>query len=101
MLNQARIYICQHRMALLPLPLMGGEVLAELNAELVRGTADQVANGKVSRFVSYENELPSIGRFGLCLIILRNSASPRHDGPWFIRDNGMEWRCLVQRWQIP
>lgn len=65
------------------LTLMGGEVLAELDGELVRGTADQIANGKASRFVAYENELPSMGRFGLCLIILHNSASPRRDGPWF------------------
>ncbi len=71
------------------LPLMGGEILAEQNGELVRGLADQVANGKASTFVAYENELPMLGRFGLCLVVLSNSASPPRDGPWFIRDYGM------------
>lgn len=71
------------------LPLMGGEILAEYEGELRRGLADPVANGKLSRFVAYENEVPNLGRFGLCLIILHNSASPRRDGPWFIRDYGM------------
>jgi len=71
------------------LPPLGGQVIGCLDDELRRGTADEVANGKPCDAVAYENDVPGIGVYGLCLMILDNSASPDRRGPWFIRDYGM------------
>lgn len=71
------------------LPALGGRVIGCLGGELRRGTADAVANGNVCDAVAYENNVPGIGVYGLCLMILDNSASRDRRGPWFIRDYGM------------
>lgn len=71
------------------LPLLGGQILAGDGDAMQRGLADEVANGKTCDYVAYENELPGVGRFGLCLIVLENSAAQHRRGPWFIRDYGM------------
>jgi len=68
---------------------LGGQVIGCVSGELRRGTADEVANGKPCDAVAYENDVPGIGVFGICLMILDNSASPERRGPWFIRDYGM------------
>ena len=71
------------------LPPLGGQVIGCLGGELRRGTADQVANGKACDAVAYESDVPGIGVYGICLMILDNSASPDRRSPWFIRDYGM------------
>ena len=71
------------------LPLLGGQIIGGKDGELKRGLADEVASGKACDLVAYENELPALGRFGLCLMIRENTASANRQGPWFIRDYGM------------
>jgi len=71
------------------LPALGGRVIGCVGGELRRGKADEVANGKTCDAVAYENNVPGIGVFGICLMVLDNSASPDRRGPWFIRDYGM------------
>ena len=39
--------------------------------------------------MAYEAEPAGLGRFGVCLMILNDSAGDRRTGPWFIRDYGM------------
>ena len=71
------------------LPPFGGEIVAGLGGRTYRGVADDVASGKERDFVSYETEAANLGRFGICLMILNNTASENLTGPWFIRDYGM------------
>ena len=71
------------------LPPFGGGMVAGAGAELHRGLADEVAFGKEREFVAYEAEPPGLGRFGVCLLVLSNTASDRRTGPWFVRDYGM------------
>lgn len=71
------------------LPPLGGQILAASDGKLRRGLADEVASGKACDFVAYEADVAGLGRFGVCMTILANSASERRDGPWFIRDYGM------------
>ena len=71
------------------LPALGGRVIGCLDGELHRGTADEVANTMVCDAVAYENDVPGLGVYGVCLMILDNSASPDRCGPWFIRDYGL------------
>ena len=71
------------------LPALGGEILGIHDGQIERGIADEVANAKACDFVAYEAAPAGLGTFGACLIVLANSASPRRDGPWFIRDYGM------------
>jgi hypothetical protein len=71
------------------LPALGGQVIGCIDGEPRRGTADEVANQKACDAVAYENDVPGIGVFGICLMILDNSASADRRGPWFIRDYGM------------
>ena len=71
------------------LPPFGGEIVAGLGAEHYRGSADEVAFGKERDFVAYEAEAAGLGRFGVCLVVLNNTASDRRTGPWFVRDYGM------------
>ena len=56
---------------------------------LRRGLADEAAFGKERDFVAYEAEPAGLGRFGVCLLVLNNTASARRSGPWFVRDYGM------------
>ena len=71
------------------LPAMGGQILGGHGGEIRRGLADEVASGKVCDYVAYEAEQYELGRFGVCLSILTNSATDNRQGPWFIRDYGM------------
>lgn len=71
------------------LPPFGGQILAGWDGGLQRGTADEVVNGKPCDLVAYEAEPPGLWRFGLCLIVLANSAASDLAGPWFVRDYGM------------
>ncbi|MDD1650507.1 MAG: PmoA family protein [Methylococcaceae bacterium] len=71
------------------LPSLGGQVIGCVDGELCHGTADEVANAKVCDAVAYENDVPGLGVYGVCLMILDNSASPDRRGPWFIRDYGL------------
>ena len=71
------------------LPPFGGEMVAGTGAELQRGLASEVAFGKERDFVAYEAEPAGLGRFGVCLLVLNNTASARRTGPWFVRDYGM------------
>jgi hypothetical protein len=71
------------------LPPMGAQIVAGDGREMRRGLADEVATGKACDFVAYEAEPGGLGRFGLCLQVLDNSASPDRRGPWFLRDYGM------------
>ncbi|MFZ4397215.1 MAG: DUF6807 family protein [Kiritimatiellia bacterium] len=71
------------------LPALGGQVIGCLDGELRRGTADEVANTKACDAVAYENNVPGLGLYGVCLMILDNSASSDCRGPWFIRDYGL------------
>ena len=71
------------------LPALGGQVIGCDDGELRRGTADEVANQTACDAVAYENDVPGIGAFGICLMILENTISPDRRGPWFIRDYGM------------
>ncbi len=79
------------------LPAFGGRVIGCLDGEFHFGTADEVANQKVCDAVAYENDVPSLGVHGVCLIILENSASPDRRGPWFIRDYGLATVNATQR----
>jgi hypothetical protein len=71
------------------LPSLGGQIIGCLDGELHRGTADEVANDKACDAVAYENDVAGVGVYGLCLMILDNSASSDRRGPWFIRDYGL------------
>jgi len=71
------------------LPAFGGQVIGCVDGELGRGTADDVANTKACDAVAYENDVPGVGVFGICLMIRDNSAGSDRRGPWFIRDYGM------------
>ena len=71
------------------LPKLGGQIIGCLDGQLRRGLADEVANQKACDAVAYESNVPGIGVYGICLMILDNSASPDRHGPWFIRDYGM------------
>ena len=71
------------------LPPFGGEMVAGAGSELQRGLADEVAFGKERDFVAYEAEPAGLGRFGVCLLVLNNTASASRSGPWFVRDYGM------------
>jgi hypothetical protein len=71
------------------LPALGGRVIGIMDGELHRGKADEVANKQSCDAVAFENDVPGIGAFGICLMILDNSAGPDRRGPWFIRDYGM------------
>jgi len=71
------------------LPFMGGEILAGRGGEIERGRADDVVGGRSCDFVAYQADVPELGRFGVCLLVLANSASPERGGPWFVRDYGM------------
>lgn len=71
------------------LPFMGGELVAGEAGELFRGRADEVVAGQARDVVAYEVEAPGLGRFGVCLLVLDNTASPDRSGPWFVRDYGM------------
>ena len=71
------------------LPFMGGEILGGQGPTIRRGRADEVASGQPCDFVAYENDTPSLGRYGVCLLVLENTAASDHRGPWFIRDYGM------------
>ena len=39
--------------------------------------------------MAYEAQPAGLGRFGVCVQILSNSASDCRTGPWFIRDYGL------------
>ena len=71
------------------LPTLGGLVIGYRDGKWHRGLADEVANLKTCDAVAYENDVPGIGIYGICLLILENSADPGRQGPWFIRDYGM------------
>ncbi len=71
------------------LPPFGGEIVAGKGAEIYRGLADEVAFGKERDFVAYEADPAGLDRFGVCMMILNDSASDRRTGPWFIRDYGL------------
>lgn len=71
------------------LPPMGGQIVAGDGEETHRGLADEVATGKPCDFVAYEAEPVGLHRFGLCLMVMDNSASADRRGPWFLRDYGM------------
>lgn len=71
------------------LPVLGGEVVGILGADIRRGSADEAANGKPCDFVAYENQPVGLDRYGVAMTILENSASEDRTGPWFIRDYGM------------
>jgi len=71
------------------LPALGGQVIGCLDGKLQRGSADEVANTKTCDAVAYENDVPGLGVYGVCLMILENSVSPDRRGPWFIRDYGL------------
>ena len=70
------------------LPPFGGQILAGDGGNIRRGR-DDIASTKPCDWVAYESEPPGLWRFGLCLRILDNTASPDRRGPWFIRDYGM------------
>jgi len=78
------------------LPALGGQVIGCVDGELCHGTADEVANAKVCDAVAYENDVPGLGVYGVCLMILDNSASPDRRGPWFIRDYGLATLNVTQ-----
>jgi hypothetical protein len=72
------------------LPVLSGEIQGGRRDRGVRrGLAEEVAHLQSCDFVGYEAEVPGLGRFGVCLIIRENTASPERQGPWFIRDYGM------------
>ena len=71
------------------LPPFGGAIVAGRGDEVWRGGADEVAFGKERDFVAYEAQPAGLGRFGVCLQVLSNSAGDCRAGPWFIRDYGM------------
>ena len=70
------------------LPPLGGQVLAGRDGRLERGAADEVANARACDAVAYEADVAGVGVFGVCMMILDNSASEDRRGPWFIRDYG-------------
>jgi hypothetical protein len=71
------------------LPPLGGEIIGVQGGTERRGTAEECANARACDCVAYEADHPTVGRWGVAMCILDNSASPRRDGPWFIRDYGM------------
>ena len=71
------------------LPPFGGEIVAGSGEQMFRGLADEVAFGKQREFVAYEAQPAGLDRFGVCVLILSNSASDCRTGPWFIRDYGL------------
>ena len=71
------------------LPPFGGEIVAGLGEQVFRGPADEVAFAKQRDFVAYEAQPTGLERFGVCVLILANSASASRTGPWFIRDYGL------------
>jgi hypothetical protein len=82
------------------LPALGGQVIGCADGVLRRGTADAVANQQACEAVAYENDVPGVGVYGLCLMIRDNSASPDRRGPWFIRDYGMAMFNATQQTAI-
>ena len=68
------------------LPPLGGEIIGCLEGRLARGSAEEVANAKACDAVAYEADVAGVGVFGVCMMILENSASENRRGPWFIRD---------------
>jgi hypothetical protein len=71
------------------LPFMGGEILGGQGETIKRGRAEEAASGQPCDFVAYEVDAPGLGRYGVCLLVLENTAASDHRGPWFIRDYGM------------
>lgn len=71
------------------LPQLGGQIIAGRDGHLRRGLADEVANDQACDYIAYEADVPTLGRFGVAMTILANSASDERRGPWFIRDYGM------------
>jgi hypothetical protein len=39
--------------------------------------------------VAYEADVLGLGRFGVCMMVIENSADADRKGPWFVRDYGM------------
>ena len=70
------------------LPPFGGRMIAGAGRELHRGGAE-VAFGEERDFVAYEAAPLGLHRFGVCLLVLGNSAAGSRTGPWFVRDYGM------------
>jgi hypothetical protein len=62
------------------LPFMGGETLGGLYGVVRRGRADEVASGQPCDYVAYEADVPGLGRFGVCLLVLQNTATPDRRG---------------------
>jgi len=71
------------------LPGAGGIVVGGLDGTLRRGSADEAANFMECDFVAYETVEGTARPYGVCMMILANSASESRRGPWFIRDYGM------------
>lgn len=71
------------------LPPFGGRIVAGRGVEIHRGSADEAAFGKERDFVAYEAEPAGLGRFGVCVLILDDTAHDRRTGPWFVRDYGL------------
>lgn len=71
------------------LPALGGEVVAVDGAQLRRGIADAAVGAQPCDAVAYENDLPGLGRSGVCLCAPSDSSSEDRRGPWFVRDYGM------------
>jgi hypothetical protein len=82
------------------LPCMGSQIVGCSGGDLHYGLADEVANQKACDAVAYQSTIPGAGVYGICLIILDNSASPNRRGPWFIRDYGMAMFNATQQEQI-
>jgi hypothetical protein len=78
------------------LPPLGGRIIGCLDGQLQRGSADEVANARACDAVAYEADVPGIGIFGVCMMIIENSASENRRGPWFIRDYGQAMFNAVQ-----
>lgn len=71
------------------LPFMGGRLVAGREGALRSGRAEEAVAGEPCDFVAYEAEVPGLGAFGVCLMVLENSAAAERRGPWFVRDYGM------------
>ncbi|WP_020576576.1 DUF6807 family protein [Actinopolymorpha alba] len=71
------------------LPVLGGQVIAVEKGERRSGSAEDVVNGRSCDYVAYEADVPSVGRYGVCLKALANTAADDLTGPWFCRDYGM------------
>ena len=70
------------------LPPLGGQIIGCLDGRQERGSADEVANARECDAVACEADAAGAGVFGVCMMILENSASEDRRGPWFIRDYG-------------